>query len=81
MALENISKILKASRSSVQHAVKVTIYLIHMAIDFLPMNKIYEQFFTHGMMPACTCISVSALLMGACIEINYIAEIPDTKPS
>lgn len=78
-ALENISKVLEASGSSMQHAIKVTIYLIHMARDFLPMNEIYEQFFTREKLPARTCVGVSALPMGAFIEIDCIAEIPDTK--
>lgn len=78
-ALENISKVLEASGSSMQHAIKVTIYLVHMARDFLPMNEIYEQFFTREKLPARTCVGVSALPMGAFIEIDCIAEIPDTK--
>lgn len=78
-ALENISKVLAASGSGLQHAVKVTIYLVHMARDFLPMNEIYEQFFTRETFPARTCVGVSALPMGAFIEIDCIAEIPDTK--
>ncbi|KAI6167266.1 Endoribonuclease L-PSP [Pisolithus thermaeus] len=78
-ALENISRVLEASGSSMQHAVKVTIYLVHMARDFLPMNEIYEQFFTRETLPARTCVGVSALPMGAFIEIDCIAEIPDSK--
>ncbi|KAI5992057.1 Endoribonuclease L-PSP, partial [Pisolithus marmoratus] len=81
MALENISKILEASGSSMRHAVKVTIYLVHMASDFLAMNEIYKQFFTRETMPACTCIGVSALPIGAFIEIDCVAEIPDTNSS
>ncbi|KAI6010942.1 Endoribonuclease L-PSP [Pisolithus orientalis] len=80
-ALENISKILEASGSGMQHVVKVTVYLVHMARDFLHMNEIYEQFFTRETMPARTCIGVSALPMGAFIEIDCIAEVLDTKSS
>ncbi|KAI6108825.1 YjgF-like protein [Pisolithus croceorrhizus] len=38
-----------------------------------------EQFFTREKLPARTCVGVSALPMGAFIEIDCIAEIPDTK--
>lgn len=47
-ALENMSKILQASGSDLQHVVKVNAYLTSMQRDFGPMNEVYlEVGFTH----------------------------------
>ncbi|KIM50782.1 hypothetical protein SCLCIDRAFT_1225122 [Scleroderma citrinum Foug A] len=75
-ALENISKILDAAGSDMKHVIKVTVYLVHMARDFELMNEVYEEFFPYESMPARTCIGVSALPMGAFVEIECIAAIP-----
>lgn len=70
MALQNIQKILEASRSDLAQVVKTTCYLTDLA-DFEAFNKEYAQFFqTH---PARECVQVSALPKGACVEISAIA--------
>ncbi|KAI6101164.1 hypothetical protein F5141DRAFT_285735 [Pisolithus sp. B1] len=53
-ALENISKVLEASGSSMQHAIKVTIYLVHMARDFLPYERDIRAI-TRAYMCRCIC--------------------------
>ncbi|KAF7982650.1 hypothetical protein HWV62_27095 [Athelia sp. TMB] len=42
-ALENLSIVLKAAGSGLDHIVKANIYLSHMERDFKPMNEIYIQ--------------------------------------
>jgi len=75
-ALENMSIVLKAAGSGLEHLVKVNIYLTNMSRDFQAMNEIYIQFFDKDNLPARTCIGVSSLPMGADVEIEGFAEIP-----
>jgi len=76
-ALENLSKVLKASGSGLDHIVKTTVFLTDLPNDFDPMNEIYMQFFDKNKMPARTCIGVQALPLGACFEIQCIAEVAE----
>ncbi|KAF8899115.1 Endoribonuclease L-PSP [Infundibulicybe gibba] len=74
-ALENMSVVLKAAGSGLEHIVKANVYLRDMDRDFQPMNEIYAQFFDKDCMPARTCIGVATLPMGADVEIECMAEI------
>ncbi|THU98042.1 Endoribonuclease L-PSP [Dendrothele bispora CBS 962.96] len=76
VALENMSKVLKAAGSGLEHIVKANIYLKHMERDFGPMNEVYIQFFDKDKMPARTCVGVATLPLGAVFEIECVAEIP-----
>ncbi|KAH7919353.1 Endoribonuclease L-PSP [Leucogyrophana mollusca] len=78
-ALENISKVLQAAGSGLEHIVKANIYLTNMSKDFTPMNEVYATFFKAGEMPARTCIGVSSLPMGADVEIECFAEVPNSS--
>ncbi|KIP09920.1 hypothetical protein PHLGIDRAFT_18454 [Phlebiopsis gigantea 11061_1 CR5-6] len=74
-ALENMSKVLQAAGAGLEHVVKANIYLTDMA-NFGPMNEVYAQFFAKDAMPARTCVAVKALPLGADVEIECVAEIP-----
>ncbi|KIY50676.1 Endoribonuclease L-PSP [Fistulina hepatica ATCC 64428] len=76
-ALQNIGIVLKSAGSDLSKIVKTNIYLTNMARDFTPMNEVYSEFFEPGRMPARTCIGVAALPLGADVEIECVAEIPD----
>jgi 2-iminobutanoate/2-iminopropanoate deaminase len=70
-ALHNLSAVLIAAGSSLQHVVKTTIYLVDMA-DFATVNGVYAGAFTR-IPPARTTIAVAALPLGARVEIEAIA--------
>jgi len=74
-ALENLSKVLIASGSGLEHIVKASVFLTDLPNDFGPMNEVYMQFFEKDKMPARTCIGVKDLPLGAAFEIECIAEI------
>jgi reactive intermediate/imine deaminase len=74
-ALENLSKVLKASGSGLEHIVKANVFLTDLPKDFGPMNEVYVEFFDKDKMPARTCIGVKNLPLGAAFEIECIAEI------
>ncbi|TFK77472.1 Endoribonuclease L-PSP [Pluteus cervinus] len=76
-ALTNLSIVLKASGSGLEHVVKVNIYLTNMSRDFQLMNEAYKEFFDKDKMPARTCIGVSSLPMNADVEIECIAEVAE----
>ncbi|KAF7295465.1 YjgF-like protein [Mycena indigotica] len=64
-ALENVSVVLKAAGSGMEHIIKANIYLTDMS-DFRAMNEVYAEFFDPDNMPARTCVQVVALpLAGA----------------
>jgi len=79
-ALQNLSQILKASGSGLEHIVKANVFLTDLPNDFGPMNEAYAEFFAKGRMPARTCIGVKNLPLGAAFEVECIAEIPEANP-
>ncbi|THH14356.1 hypothetical protein EW146_g5966 [Bondarzewia mesenterica] len=52
VALENVSKVLQAAGSGLEHVVKATVFLKNMPQDFQPMNEVYKEFFQKDQMPA-----------------------------
>ncbi len=73
-ALRNLSALLEACGSSLQGAVKTTVFLREMG-DFAKMNAVYAEFFPKDP-PARTTVQAAALPKGAAVEIECIAEIP-----
>lgn len=73
LCLQNLQHIVEAAGSSLANAVKLTLYLTNMA-DFQTVNQVYTRFFKEPY-PARTAIQVSALPLGATIEIEGIFEI------
>lgn len=69
--LENLNCILCDGGSSLNSAVKVTVFLKDMG-DFARMNAIYAEYFTENP-PARTAVQVAALPKNAMIEIEIIA--------
>ena len=69
--LSNLSSVLQSVGSSLNKALKTTVFLKNLA-DFEAMNKIYAEHFPDHK-PARATIEVSALPKGALIEIEMIA--------
>ena len=59
-ALSNLSEVLQAAGSSLQHVVKTTVFLADMN-DFAAMNKVYEKHFGEHR-PASTLVGIPALV-------------------
>jgi 2-iminobutanoate/2-iminopropanoate deaminase len=70
-ALDNLKAVLEAAGSSLDKAVKTTVFLIDMG-DFAAMNGVYARYFT-GDFPARSTVAVAALPKGARVEIEVIA--------
>ncbi len=71
--LDNLKAILDVAGSSLEMAVKTTIYLTNMN-DFAKVNEIYSSYFSKSK-PARSTVCVSKLPKNAKIEIDAIAEI------
>lgn len=71
--LENLKAILEAAGSSLDNAIKTTVYLTDMS-RFQEMNEIYKEYFAKEP-PARTCVAVKELPRNSKIEIELIAMV------
>jgi 2-iminobutanoate/2-iminopropanoate deaminase len=73
--MNNLSAILVAGGSDLQHVVKATVYLTDLG-TFEEMNRVYASFFP-GEKPARVCVEVSRLPRNSLVEIDAIATIAE----
>jgi 2-iminobutanoate/2-iminopropanoate deaminase len=72
--LKNLAAVMAESGTSLDHALKATVYLTDMG-DFAEMNEVYKEFFP-GVPPARTTVAVTALPRGARVEIDLVVAVP-----
>jgi len=70
-ALENVEAVLEAAGSSMDDALKITVYLTDIE-QFETMNDVYETFFEADP-PARSAVEVAALPKGVDVEIEAVA--------
>ena len=70
--IENLKAVLEAAGSSLERALKVTVFMKDLG-QFAEMNKVYATFFRENP-PARSTIQVAALPRGVGVEIDIIAE-------
>lgn len=70
-ALDNVKAVLEAAGSSMDKAVKITIYMADIK-DYGTVNNIYKGYFSKDF-PARTALQVANLPLGGLIEIEAIA--------
>jgi 2-iminobutanoate/2-iminopropanoate deaminase len=73
--LANLKAVLEASGASLASVIKATVYLTDMSL-FPRVNVIYAESFDSDPAPARATVEVSALPLGAHVEIDAIAVIP-----
>lgn len=73
--MKNIQKVLEANGSSFDHAVKLTIMMADIG-EWAQFNEIYKQYFP-GNKPARSAFGANGLALGARVEIECIAYIPE----
>jgi 2-iminobutanoate/2-iminopropanoate deaminase len=69
--LENLKGVVEAAGSSLQHAVRTTVFLADMN-DFTAMNEVYARYFA-AHPPARSTVEVSRLPRNARVEIDLVA--------
>lgn len=72
--LKNLKAVLEAAGTSLENAVKTTVYLKDMA-DFAAMNGVYKGYFGDNP-PARTTFQAGALPLGGLVEIEVVAIVP-----
>ena len=72
--LTNLKAVVEAAGSSLDRAVKCTMFLADMN-DFAVVNEVYSQFFTADVKPARSTIQVARLPKDAKVEVECIAEL------
>ena len=77
-ALTNMTSILKAAGSSMEHVVKTTVFISDFK-DFEEMNRVYARFFPINQ-PARSTVQV-VLYDGFKVEIEAIAIVPPLPPN
>jgi len=69
--LANLDAVLRAAGSSLERAVKLTVFMTDLGL-FSSMNEVYSEFFPAGP-PARSAVQVAALPKGAFIEMEAVA--------
>jgi len=72
-ALKNLSVVLQAAGTALDHVVKTTVFLLDMN-DFAKMNAVYAEFFPANP-PARSTVQVARLPKDARVEIEVIASM------
>ena len=72
--LENLKCVVEAAGSTLDDAIKTTVFLANMA-DFPVVNTIYAEYFGEVNAPARSTVQVAALPKGALVEIELVAKV------
>ena len=59
-----------------EHVAMARIYLTHFERDYAGLNKLWPSFWPEGKLPARTTIGVTALAVGALVEIDLVVRRP-----
>ena len=73
-ALANLERLLASEGASLADVVKTTVFLTHIN-DYAAMNETYVEVFG-GHRPARSAVAVSALPLGALVEVEAWARVP-----
>ena len=77
--MENLRLVLKGAGLDLEHVVQVRIYLTQFERDYAAMNAVYRNYFPADRLPARTTVGVTALAVGALVEIDMVARRPNTS--
>jgi reactive intermediate/imine deaminase len=74
--MENLKIVLAGLGLGFEHVAQVRAYLTDFERDYAVFNETYRAFFPEGRLPARTTIGVTALAVGALVEIDMVARRP-----
>jgi 2-iminobutanoate/2-iminopropanoate deaminase len=74
--IENLRIVLGGIGLGLEHAVMARIYLTEFNRDYAALNALWPSFFQPGHLPARTTVGVTALAVGALVEIDLVARRP-----
>jgi 2-iminobutanoate/2-iminopropanoate deaminase len=71
--IKNLKRVLAGIGSGLDQVVFARVYLTHFERDYAATNTVYQSYFVPGLLPARTCIGVTALARGALVEVDLLA--------
>lgn len=74
--MDNLILVLEGIGLGLQHVMSARAYLTRFERDYAAMNEVYRSYFPPDRLPARTCVGVTALAVGALVEIDMIARRP-----
>ena len=75
-ALANLARTLAALGLGLEHVVSCRVYLTRFEADYAAMNAAYARAFPQGARPTRACVGVTALALGAVVEVEAVARRP-----
>jgi reactive intermediate/imine deaminase len=72
----NLRIVLAGVGLGLEHVVMARIYLTEFNRDYAALNALWPGFFAPGQLPARTTVGVTALAVGALVEIDLVAKRP-----
>jgi reactive intermediate/imine deaminase len=78
--MENLKIVLAGIGLDFSHVLQCRCYLTEFERDFAAFNETYQRYFPPDRRPARTTIGVTALAVGALVEIDMIAKRPEVAP-
>ena len=73
---ENLRIVLGEIGLGLEHVTMARIYLTHFERDYAVLNALWPSFFAPGELPARTTVGVTALAVGALVEIDLVVRRP-----
>lgn len=74
--VDNLKIVLGGVGLGLEHVVMARIYLTHFERDYAALNALWPSFWETDKLPARTTIGVTALAVGALVEIDLVARRP-----
>ncbi len=74
--MDNLIIVLEGLGLSLENVVQVRAFLTEFERDYAVMNETYRGYFPEGKLPARTCVGVTAMAVGALVEIDCVARRP-----
>lgn len=74
--MDNLKVVLSGIGLGLEHVTMARIYLTQFERDYADLNGLWPSFFEAGKLPARTTIGVTALAVGALVEIDLVAKRP-----
>ncbi|KQX35823.1 reactive intermediate/imine deaminase [Devosia sp. Root436] len=74
--IDNLRIVLGGIGLGLEHVTMARIYLTHFERDYAALNALWPSFFEPGKLPARTTVGVTALAVGALVEIDLVARRP-----
>lgn len=71
--MDNLIIILEGLDLTLDNVTFIRVYLTEFERDYAAMNESYRSYFEEGRLPGRTCVGVTALAVGALVEIDLVA--------